>query len=420
MATIAQVKKLLDVTPLDQALMLRAIHGVGKSEFIRDHYKAQGYEVVTLFLGQMSDAGDLIGLPDRTDVVFEYEGQKVTQKITEFCPPKWWRFNKDAKLVLFLDEFNRGKPDVYQCVFDMVLNRKLNGFELPTDTRIIAAVNPIESATMEYDVRELDPALMDRFNVYDFNPSVEEWIDWAAIAGVHPYIIKFINKNRQFLDPETKNETDQILPSRRSWKRVSDTLNAHKEMISGNDMEMLHIYMAGVVGIGATAKFLDYVKNEAKKISASRFVHKWDKEIEAIIKQMSNQEHIFLNKELQMYLEENEKDLFDFGEKQASAYAHNVYKYMKCIHREVAAEFLAAHVCNTSSPSKNKGWAKKLLDNCPDLASLYIDVISGKTEFDKKQEKTFAENVKGADPEIKDDDDDVDPDIQSEIDDLCK
>ena len=104
--------KVLEATPEDQAIMFVGIHGIGKSEFIKDYFAnyskhkegEKDYAVIMLFLGQMADAGDLIGLPDRSTVTFQYGDQKVEQKITEFCPPKWWPRSDEARLVIFLDD----------------------------------------------------------------------------------------------------------------------------------------------------------------------------------------------------------------------------------------------------------------------------------------------------------------------------
>ena len=55
--------RILEVTPAMQNIMLVGRHGIGKSEILTQFYEQRGEHVVTLFLGQMSDPGDLIGLP---------------------------------------------------------------------------------------------------------------------------------------------------------------------------------------------------------------------------------------------------------------------------------------------------------------------------------------------------------------------
>lgn len=68
--------------------MLCGKHGIGKSQILTDYFSSKGIPVVTLFLGQMSDPGDLIGLPKIDE----------SSKKTEFLPPQW--FPLDNKPIL--------------------------------------------------------------------------------------------------------------------------------------------------------------------------------------------------------------------------------------------------------------------------------------------------------------------------------
>ena len=106
--------------------MLVGNHGIGKSEILTEYFSRKGMKVVPLFLGQMSDPGDLIGIPNRNT---------ETGK-TEFMPPYW--FPLDGKpIVLFLDELIRARPEVLQTIMDLALNRSLAGRKLPEGSRII-------------------------------------------------------------------------------------------------------------------------------------------------------------------------------------------------------------------------------------------------------------------------------------------
>ena len=209
-----ELRSLLDITPADQNIMLVGNHGIGKSEILTEYFAAKGMKVVPLFLGQMSDPGDLIGIPNRN----ENTGK------TDFMPPYW--FPLDGKpIVLFLDELNRARPEVLQTIMDLALNRTLAGRKLPEGSRIISAVN----AGDQYQLTDLDPALVSRFNVLTFRPTAEEWLLWADKAGVDARVKEFIRENSLWLDkePDAKEGADTGLdktPDRRAWKRVSDIL----------------------------------------------------------------------------------------------------------------------------------------------------------------------------------------------------
>ena len=154
----SELYEILDVTPAEQNIMLVGRHGIGKSQILTHYFQDKGFNVVSLFLGQMSDPGDLIGLPTK---------EEATGK-TVFMPPYWFPTD-GVPVVLFLDELNRARPEVLQTIMDLTLNRKLAGRSLPDGSRVISAVNDGE----EYQLTDLDPALVSRFNVYGFRPTAE-------------------------------------------------------------------------------------------------------------------------------------------------------------------------------------------------------------------------------------------------------
>lgn len=390
---IKEWREILSITPDDQSIMAVGIHGIGKSEFFKDYFENKGYAIIILFLGQMSDAGDLIGLPDRTIVTFCYNGQEVSQKITEFCPPKWWPRSDSAKVVIFLDEFNRGKPEVYQCVQDMALNRQLNGLKLPKQTRIMAAINPLDDR-YGYQVTELDPALFDRFNVYGFAPSRKEWIYWAIDAKVHKLVIGFIAKHGAIhLDPPVNGKMGVVYPSRRSWVRLSNILKNAPRILAEKDMVILRDVAAGIIGESASASFYAFIKEQKKGIHPGIIVTAWDKEVEQKVKSLNNQDLLMLNAEMALHLEEEEEQYFGDmvspeGKKQADKYAYNVWQYLQSVPREIMAD-LYDYIGDATVEHK-KTWPDKLLSsNISGLVEGFISILHGKSPEEKEAEVHF-------------------------------
>ena len=243
-----ELKGTLQITPALQNIMLVGKHGIGKSEILTSYFQEQGMKVVTLFLGQMSDPGDIIGLPSKVETK-DTKGNVTAQ--TDFTPPYWFPVDGQP-IVLFLDELNRARPEILQTVMDLTLNRKLAGKSLPEGSRVIAAVNDGE----EYQLTDLDPALVSRFNIYEFKPTTEEWLNWAVGNKLDGRVINFIQNNPTWLDgdgDEKKNEYRGLEKSadRRAWKKVSDI------MIHVQDIKDLHKrIIAGIVGAGAAAAFI--------------------------------------------------------------------------------------------------------------------------------------------------------------------
>ncbi|MBR6699024.1 MAG: AAA family ATPase [Bacteroidaceae bacterium] len=232
-----ELETLLEVTPSWQNIMLTGRHGIGKSQILTNYFESKGMRVVALFLGQMSDPGDLLGLPTK---------EEATGK-TAFMPPYWFPVDGQP-VVLFLDELNRARPEILQTVMDLVLNRKLAGRLLPEGSRIISACNDGD----EYQLTDLDPALVSRFNIYTFRPSVEEWLLWATRKGLDERVINFIQVNPELLDRSGDTKEEQGLekdPDRRAWEKVARVM----ENIS--DPKQVHQkIVAGIVGVQAAAK----------------------------------------------------------------------------------------------------------------------------------------------------------------------
>ena len=246
-----ELQNLLECTPASHNIMLSGRHGIGKSRILTDWFEARETKVVTLFLGQMSDPGDLIGLPHKDE---------ATGK-TVFMPPYW--FPADGKpVVLFLDELNRARPEILQTIMDLALNRKLAGRPLPDGSRIISAVNDGE----EYQLTDLDPALVSRFNIYNFKPTVGEWLLWASNAGIDKNVLNFIENNSAMLDGDGKATSDssclEKTPDRRAWERVSDIVK-NASVISATTKKVV----AGIIGAKAAAAFFESF-SQGKLISA--------------------------------------------------------------------------------------------------------------------------------------------------------
>lgn len=233
-----RLERILEVTPASQNILLIGRHGIGKSEILTRFFQHKGMKVVVLFLGQMADPGDLIGLPQKAD------GR------TGFLPPYWWPADGEP-IVLFLDELNRARPELLQTVMDLVLNRTLAGRRLPEGSRVIAAVNDGN----EYQLTHLDPALVSRFNAYNFCPTVQEWLQWAEAERVDPRVVRFITLEGHWLDGiEGQTGIDTGLektPDRRAWKRLSDAILPYPELDEA-DIDLL----SGIVGPQAASRFM--------------------------------------------------------------------------------------------------------------------------------------------------------------------
>jgi len=238
------------VLTVKKPLMLRGRHGIGKSELVYQIAKGMDLPVVERRASQMTE-GDLVGLP------------KTDGDVTSFCAPDWLHDACSRPVLLFLDEVDRAIPEVRQGIFELTDSRKIFGNYLHDDTVVVAAVNGGEHGS-QYQVGEMDPAELDRWTVFDVEPSVEDWLTWAKTNTVD-IVWDFINQNRSHLEHSDDFEPNKVYPSRRSWKRLNDCL-VSANMVQEHNPATFHL-ACGFVGFEAGVAFNDFVKNYERQVT---------------------------------------------------------------------------------------------------------------------------------------------------------
>jgi len=257
-ATFSQIVH--HVTNVRKPVLLRGRHGIGKSTVVYQYAAQQNMEVVERRASQMTE-GDLVGLPS-------IEGNS-----TRFNPPDWFKAACDRPVVLFLDEVDRATLEVRQGIFELTDSRKLNGHKLHDDTLIFAAVNGGEHGA-QYQVGEMDPAELDRWTVFDIEPSVEDWLAWANDSGISQEVFNFINQNRTHLEHTDDFEPNKVYPSRRSWERLDQCL-AQAGLLEDASPALFNLTSA-FVGFEAAVAFNDFIQNYDRQVSTEDILIKGD------------------------------------------------------------------------------------------------------------------------------------------------
>lgn len=232
-------------------VLIRGRHGVGKSEVVYQIAAARDLPVVERRASQMTE-GDLLGLPDTADTTIN------GRKATTWNAPDWLVTACEQPVMLFLDEVDRATQEVRQGLFELTDSRKINGWHLHADTLIVAAVNGGEHGA-QYQVGEMDPAELDRWTVFDVEPSDEDWLKWAN-GKVDSILWDFINHNRQHLEHKGDFEPNKVYPSRRSWKRFSDTAVATGVFGEEGDRDLLFNLATAFVGFEGAVSLRDFVE----------------------------------------------------------------------------------------------------------------------------------------------------------------
>ena len=205
--------------------------GCGKSEITAQAAAELGMPIDELRLYLM-EPGEAKGLPD------------IRDDATYWTRPNWLPLPVDGKRVLFFDDIHLASEQLQSPLFELLLCHRLHGHETSDETRFVAAGNlSLHSA----GASELLAPVMDRFDIaIEFNPTVEDFIQYATSRNVSSKISAFLIAYPEFLyDPDPP--TSQKFHSPRSW------FNLHKVLSAGFDLNIA----VGVVGVNAGAKFID-------------------------------------------------------------------------------------------------------------------------------------------------------------------
>ncbi len=341
----SELRQILDKMPASQNILLSGKHGIGKSQILTEYFEEKNMKVVSLFLGQMSDPGDLIGLLNKN----EQSGK------TEFMPPYW--FPLDGKpIVLFLDELNRARGEILQTIMDLTLNRTLAGKKLPEGSRVISAVN----AGDEYQLTDLDPALVSRFCVFEFCPSVSEWLLWAEKNKIDERIIRFLSENPDYLDGADLKKEDMGLeksPDRRGWTNFSKIFSESSEA----DFEICKKIASGIVGLQASSKFFATISTKNRLLSAKEILLGDFNALKEILIKNSTPDLAIINESLFRFVEGRNYEKSD-----EKIIAKNLNEYFGFLILEMRQEAMG-HFANLWSSGEYKHTVAFAMVNSPDL-----------------------------------------------------
>jgi hypothetical protein len=319
----------------NQSIMLHAKHGVGKSSVVKQCAEEMNGQFYDVRLSQC-EVGDIKGLPYR-------DGNKVL-----FAKPEWFPTDPNSKGILFFDELNRASKDVLQAVFEICLDRRLDGVKIPDGWKIVSAVNSDD----DYDVIELDPALADRWFHIEFDPTVKDWLNWAGKSGIHASISQFISRNHVFLDPPVGNlEAGKVYPSRRSWVAFNGWL---KQLNLVNNPSLMVQTAKGWLGQEIAITFQKFVENEFSLLTAADVLDRFSENEDKIEQSCSDIEVIAVLSN-NVIKDANKRMAKEFGDLQQD----NLYKFFMLLPNDVASNMWSEIVSGKKTKKLLPIWQAK-------------------------------------------------------------
>lgn len=212
--------------------------GIGKSSIVKQIANENNLDFIDLRLSLL-DPTDLKGIP-----FFDSQSKEAVWAKPEFLP-------KSGEGILFLDEINSAPPSVQAAAYQLVLDRKVGDYVLPSGWAIVAAGNLESDRGVVY---RMPSPLSNRFVHLNMEISFDDWKIWAYEKNIDNSILAFLSYKSEYLfnfDPK-KNEKAFATP--RSWEYVDSIL---KSKISfNNQLEVI----SGAVGEDASLEYISFRK----------------------------------------------------------------------------------------------------------------------------------------------------------------
>lgn len=176
-------------------VLLIGLHGVGKTEAVLEMCRAKDVTLKYYSCSTLDPFTDLVGVPTPRhycviDKVYFMEavcpgckrniadeGTPVIEALKMVRPHEI-----DSAELLFFDEFNRADEKTQNAVFEIIQFKSINGERLQNAVACWAAMNPPDG---DYKVSDLDPALIDRFDVF-IDIQAKPAVAWMAGPGGLP------------------------------------------------------------------------------------------------------------------------------------------------------------------------------------------------------------------------------------------
>lgn len=232
--TVSEASKHLNTITrgkLQTSVMMWGAPGIGKSSIVNKVAKSNDMDVIDVRLSQLAPT-DLRGLP------------YVDEGTARFAPPSF--LPQEGQGILFLDEINLAPPAIQNVAMQLVLDRRVGDYEVPSGWYIIAAGNRVEDRAA---VSQMPAPLTNRFLHMTVECDLSSWKEYALTNGVKEEIISFLTFRPNLLHSFSKNAI--AWPSPRSWDFASDLMK-------------IGVPVEAAVGDGAAAEFNSFVKLYSK------------------------------------------------------------------------------------------------------------------------------------------------------------
>lgn len=169
--------------------------------------------------------------------------------------------------ILVLDEITSVQRSVRTAAYQLLNERRLGEYKLPDGWLVVCLGNGEDDGG---DFQGMEGNFINRCSVYNVIPDIDSWKAWASSHNINYLVTAYVSwqpSNLHTYNPES--ETDMLFASPRSWKAVSDILNAHS---FSNDDIIMHSRIMANLGTTIGNEFIAFCKFKDASIEPADIV----------------------------------------------------------------------------------------------------------------------------------------------------
>lgn len=163
--------------------------------------------------------------------------------------------------ILAVEELNRGvDKSVTRAIFTLLDDRMIGDIQLTTDIQIIVTMNPTGGG-MAVNEFERDPAMRRRLMLIGVTFNYGDFIKYATNAKFHPSVIAHLGAQPTHVYDDTAAANSKVFACPATWEHVSNVAWRFQEANVSLLTPAGRAALAGLIGTGSTAAFLEFVKD---------------------------------------------------------------------------------------------------------------------------------------------------------------
>lgn len=190
--------------------------GIGKSNIVEQVANRLGHHLIVSH-PVVSDPTDYKGLP--------FVVKKGALDVAEFLPISDLRaiMEVNEPTIFFLDDMGQAPQSVQAALMQLVLARQVNGHKISDYVTFVAATNRRKDKS---GVGAFVEALKSRFSIFELEPTLDDWVDWALHNNSIPIeLISAVRFKPEWVLKWSPSPEIENTPNPRNMEEVGKMMN---------------------------------------------------------------------------------------------------------------------------------------------------------------------------------------------------